>query len=70
MNKCLFAAAPAIVLMTATAHAQMDGGQGSSHNGMMGGGWGWGGMGDGWGFSGIIIVLLVVFVVVYAMKRK
>jgi hypothetical protein len=44
--------------------AQMGTGQG----GMMDGGWGWG-MGYGWGF-GIIIAILVIFGIVYMMKRK
>jgi hypothetical protein len=45
MNTHLLAAASAIVLMKATAYAQMDGGQGG---GMMGGNGGWG-MGYGGG---------------------
>jgi Spy/CpxP family protein refolding chaperone len=49
---------------TVSAFAQMGTGQG----GMMGGGWGWG-MGYGWGF-GIVIAILVIFGIVYMMKRK
>jgi ABC-type multidrug transport system permease subunit len=41
---------------------------GTGQGGMMGGNWGWG-MGYGWGF-GIIIAILVIFGIVYMMKRK
>ena len=46
--------------------AQM--GTGHGGGGMMDGGWGWG-MGYGGGF-GIIIAILVIFGIVYMMKRK
>jgi hypothetical protein len=52
------------VLAASKTFAQMSTGQGG---GMMGG-WGWG-MGYGWGF-GIIIAILVIFGIVYMMKRK
>ncbi len=66
MIKGLLAAA-ASVLMTSTAYAQMDGGQGG---GMMnGGGSGWGMGYYGWA-SGTILVIFVVLIVAYAVKRK
>ena len=43
----------------------MGNGQGS---GMMGGGWGWG-MNSGWFFM-IIIAILVIFGIVYMIKRR
>jgi len=66
MIKGLLAAA-ASVLMTSTAYAQMDGNQGG---GMMNGG------GSGWGMgyyswaSGTILVIFVVLIVAYIVKRK
>ena len=48
-----------------SAFAQMGPGQGG---GMMGGNWGWG-MGYGGGV-GIFIAILVIFGIVYMMKRK
>jgi hypothetical protein len=54
-----------VFVFSISAFAQMGTGQGG---GMMGGGWGWG-MGYGWGF-GIIIAILVIFGIVYMMKRK
>ena len=48
-----------------SAFAQMRTGQGG---GMMRGGWGWG-MNSGW-FILIIIAILVIFGIVYMMKRK
>jgi len=53
-----------VFIFSDSAFAQMGTGQG----GMMGGGWGWG-MGYGGGF-GIIIAILVIFGIVYMMKRK
>jgi len=54
-----------LVLTAANSFAQMSTGQGG---GMMGGGWGWG-MNSGWFFL-IIIAILVIFGIVYMMKRK
>jgi hypothetical protein len=54
-------------LFTSPIYAQMSTGQGG---GMMGNGWGWGmGFGFGWVFM-IIIAILVIFGIVYMMKRK
>ncbi len=54
-------------LFTSPVYAQMSTGQGG---GMMGNGWGWGmGYGFGWVFV-IIIAIIVIFGVVYIMKRK
>ena len=53
-----------VVFLSDSAFAQM----GTGQDGMMGGGWGWG-MGYGWGL-GIIIAILVIFGIVYMMKRK
>jgi hypothetical protein len=56
-----------LVLFTSPIYAQMSTGQGG---GMMGNGWGWGmGFGFGWVFM-IIIAILVIFGIVYMMKRK
>ena len=67
MNKNPLPAASAFLLiMRATAYAQMGGGQGGE---MMGGNWGWG-MGYGGGFGIIIVILVVVLAVVFMMKRK
>jgi hypothetical protein len=68
MNKRMVAAS-AGVLMTATAYAQMGGGQGGQGGGMMGGNWGWG-MGYGWGFGGIIIAIIIIFGIVYLSKKS
>lgn len=64
MKRPLVVLAVMFVLST-RAFAQMGAGQGG---GMMDHGWGWG-MGYGGGF-GIIIVLLVIFGVIFMMKRK
>jgi uncharacterized membrane protein len=48
-----------------SAFAQTSTGRGG---GMMGGGWGWG-MNSGW-FIVIVIAILVIFGIVYMMKRK
>ena len=48
-----------------SSFAQMGTGQG---DGMMGVGWGWG-MNSGW-FITIIIAVLVIFGIVYMMKRR
>jgi uncharacterized membrane protein len=58
-----------LVSFTSPIYAQMSTGQGG---GMMGGSWGWGmgsGFGSGWFFM-IIIAILVIFGIVYMMKRK
>lgn len=56
-----------LVLFISPIYAQMGTGQG---DGMMGNGWGWGmGYGSGWIFI-IIIAILVIFGIVYMMKRK
>ena len=52
-------------VFSAAAFAQMGPGQGG---GMMGGNWGWG-MGYGGGIW-IIIAILVIFGIVYIVKRK
>jgi len=52
-------------LTASNSFAQMSTGQGG---GMMGGGWGWG-MNYGWFFI-IIIAILVIFGIVYIMKRR
>jgi hypothetical protein len=55
------------VLFISPIYAQMSTSQGGS---MMGNGWGWGmGYGYGWAFM-IIISILVIFGIVYLMKRK
>jgi uncharacterized membrane protein len=54
-----------LLVFSTSAFAQMSTGQGG---GMMGGGWGWG-MNSGW-FIVIIIAILVIFGIVYMMKRK
>ena len=54
-----------VLLVSAEAFAQMGTGQGG---GMMDHGWGWG-MGYGGAF-GIIVAILVIFGIVYMMKRK
>jgi uncharacterized membrane protein len=64
MKKLMIVLTDLIVFSTA-AFAQMGTGQGG---GMMNGNWGWG-MGYGGGV-GIIVVILVIFGVVYMMKRK
>ena len=56
-----------LVLLASPIYAQMSTGQGG---GMMGNGWGWGmGFGSGWFFM-IIIAILVIFGIVYMVKRK
>ena len=56
-----------LVLFTSPIYAQMGTGQGSC---MMCNGWGWGmGYCFGWVFM-IIIVILVIFGIVYMVKRK
>lgn len=58
-----------LVLFIPPIYAQMGTGQGG---GMMDNGWGWGmgyGFGFGWVFM-IIIAILVIFGIVYMMKRK
>jgi len=63
-----------LFVFSISAFVQMSTGQGggmmgNDHGGgMMGGGWGWG-MNSGW-FLLIIIAILVIFGVVYMMKRK
>jgi uncharacterized membrane protein len=64
MKKLMIVLTVLFVFSTA-AFAQMGTGQGG---GMMGSNWGWG-MGYGGGF-GIIIAILVIFGIVYMMKRK
>jgi uncharacterized membrane protein len=54
-----------LFVFSISAFAQMGTGQGG---GMMGGNWGWG-MGYG-GAIWIIIAILVIFGIVYMMKRK
>jgi hypothetical protein len=55
-----------LLVFSISAFAQMGTGQG----GMMGNGWGWGmGFGFGWVLI-IIIAILVIFGIVYMMKRK
>ena len=54
-----------LVVFSISAFAEMSTGRGG---GMMGGGWGWG-MSSGWPFMTIIAVL-VIFGIVYMMKRK
>ena len=54
-----------LFVFSTAAFAQMGTGQGG---GMMNGGSGWG-MNSGWYF-GVIIVLLVIFGIVFMMKRK
>jgi hypothetical protein len=54
-----------LFVFTVSAFAQRSADQGG---GMMGGGWGWG-MNSGW-FIFIIIAILVIFGIVYMMKRK
>ena len=56
-------------LFTSPIYAQMNTDQGSH---MMGNGWGWG-MGYGFGFGWVFIItiaILVIFGIVYMMKRK
>jgi len=53
-----------LFVFSISAFAQMSTGRG----GGMGGGWGWG-MNSGW-FIAIIIAILVIFGIVYMMKRK
>ena len=58
-----------LVLFASPIYAQMGTGQGG---GMMGNGWGWG-MGYGFGFGWVLIIviaILVIFGIVYMMKRK
>jgi hypothetical protein len=56
-----------LFVFSTSAFSQMSPGQGG---GMMGGGWGYGwGMNSGW-FILIIIAILVIFGIVYMMKRK
>jgi len=63
-----------LFVFSISAFAQMSDGHsggmmGNDHGGgMMGGGWGWG-MNYGWFFL-IIIAILVIFGIVYMMKRK
>jgi len=54
-----------LIAFSISAFAQMSTGRGG---GMMGDGWGWG-MNSGW-FIVIIIAILVIFGIVYLMKRK
>jgi len=54
-----------LFVFSISAFAQMSTGQGG---GMMGGGWGWG-MNSGWFFM-IIIAILVIFGIVYMIKRR
>ena len=54
-----------LFVFSTAAFAQMGTGQGG---GVMGGGWGWG-MNPGWFFA-IIIAILVIFGIVYMMKRR
>jgi Spy/CpxP family protein refolding chaperone len=63
--KSLMTVLAVLFVFSVSAFAEMNAGQ---SGGMMGGGWGWG-MGYGWGF-GIIIAILVIFGIVYMMKRK
>lgn len=54
-----------LVVLSASAFAQMNTGQGG---GMMDGSWGWG-VNSGWFFM-IIIAILVIFGIAFMMKRK
>jgi hypothetical protein len=54
-----------LFIFSISAFAQMNTGHGG---GMMDGGWGWG-MNSGWFFV-IIIAILVIFGIVFMMKRK
>ena len=54
-----------LLVLSHSAFVQMGNGYGG---GMMGGNWGWG-MGYGGGL-GIIIAILVIFGIVYMLKRK
>ena len=55
----------ALIVFSISAFAEMGTGQGG---GMMGGGWGWG-MNSGWLFM-IILAILVIFGIVYMIKRR
>jgi uncharacterized membrane protein len=65
MKKLFLIAVEVLVLTASNSFAQMSTGQGG---GMMGGGRGWG-MNYGWFFI-IIIAILVIFGIVYMMKRR
>ena len=55
----------ALIVFSISAFAETGTGQGGN---MMGGGWGWG-MNSGWLFM-IILAILVIFGIVYMIKRR
>jgi uncharacterized membrane protein len=64
MKRVMFALT-VLFVFTVSAFAQ----RGADHGGgMMGGGWGWG-MNSGWLFV-VIIAFIVIFGIVYMMKRR
>jgi uncharacterized membrane protein len=64
MKRVMFALT-VLFVFTVSAFAQRSADQGG---GMMGGGWGWG-MNSGWLFV-VIIAFIVIFGIVYMMKRR
>ena len=72
--KKLMTALTVLFVFSVSAFAETSSGQGGNMmgngqgGGMMGGGWGWG-MNSGWFFM-IIIAILVIFGIVYMIKRR
>jgi hypothetical protein len=72
--KSLMTALTVLFVFSISAFAETGSGQGGNMmgngqgSGMMGGGWGWG-MNSGWFFM-IIIAILVIFGIVYMIKRR
>jgi hypothetical protein len=72
--KRLMTALTVLFVFSISAFAETGSGQGGNMmgngqgGGMMGGGWGWG-MNSGWFFM-IIIAILVIFGIVYMIKRR
>jgi uncharacterized membrane protein len=72
--KRLMTALTVLFVFSISAFAETGSGQGGNMmgngqgSGMMGGGWGWG-MNSGWFFM-IIIAILVIFGIVYMIKRR
>ena len=72
--KSLMTTLTVLFVFSISAFAETGSGQGGNMmgngqvGGMMGGGWGWG-MNSGWFFM-IIIAILVIFGIVYMIKRR
>ena len=72
--KSLMTTLTVLFVFSISAFAETGNGQGGNMmgngqgGGMMGGGWGWG-MNSGWFFM-IIIAILVIFGIVYMIKRR